>query len=393
MDLNPTLALTDAIEESAYYSDEPTADAGSIPLWFLSKATREHVTVVLSGEGADELFGGYLTYRADRIATWLRLIPAPLRRLMVGALGLWPVSNDKISLEYKVKRLMRGSLLPADEAHCYWNGTFSHAEQTALSRTGPSGRISGLYQAGQGSELRGLSRYLWFDQQYFLTDDILMKSDRMSMAHALELRPAFLDHRIDEFAASLPNDLKIHGSSQKYVLRELMRGKLPDSVLNRKKEGFDIPAHAWLRGPLRSLLLDTLSSDAVSRSHLFSPEAVQRLIDAHLDRRENFGYHLWGLMTLFLWMKRWNVSIESAEPRGSTVGLRKTSEVLGRHAELVVFSSRPSFPFRHRQSAVLMDDVDAFQAQMASNMYHSGDWVTARMDGVLYFDKARSSIG
>ncbi len=86
LDLNPTLALTDAIEESAYYSDEPTADAGSVPLWFLSKATREHVTVVLSGEGADELFGGYLTYRADRIATWLRLIPAPLRRLMVGAL-------------------------------------------------------------------------------------------------------------------------------------------------------------------------------------------------------------------------------------------------------------------------------------------------------------------
>ena len=202
--------------------------------------------MVLSGEGADELFGGYLTYRADRIATWLRLIPAPLRRLMVGALGLWPVSNDKISLEYKVKRLMRGSLLTADEAHCYWNGTFSSAEQTALGR--PASRISDLYQVGQGADLRGLSRSLWFDQQYFLTDDILMKSDRMSMAHALELRPAFLDHRIVEFAASLPDHLKIHGSNQKYVLRELMRGKLPDSVLDRKKEGFDIPAHAWLRG-------------------------------------------------------------------------------------------------------------------------------------------------
>jgi len=234
---------------------------------------------------------------------------------MVGALQLWPISNDKISLEYKVKRLMRGSLLTADEAHCYWNGTFSSAEQSALCRAKPASRISDLYQVGQGSDLRDLSRYLWFDQQYFLTDDILMKSDRMSMAHALELRPAFLDHRIVEFAASLPDHLKIHGSSQKYVLRELMRGKLPDSVLKRKKEGFDIPAHAWLRGPLRSLLLDTLSSDAVSRSHLFSPEAVQQVIDAHLERRENFGYHLWGLMTLFLWMKRWNVSVESAEPR------------------------------------------------------------------------------
>ncbi|MEO8049409.1 MAG: asparagine synthase (glutamine-hydrolyzing) [Acidobacteriota bacterium] len=315
LDLNPTLALTDAIEESAYYSDEPTADAGSVPLWFLSKATREHVTVVLSGEGADELFGGYLTYRADRIATWLRLIPAPLSHLMLGALQLLPVSNDKISLEYKAKRLMRGSLLSADEAHCYWNGTFSSAERKALCPAASSSRISDLYREGQGSELRGLSRYLWFDQQYFLTDDILMKSDRMSMAHALELRPAFLDHRIVEFAASLPDHLKIHGSNQKYVLRELMRGKLPDSVLKRKKEGFDIPTHAWLRGPLRSLLLDTLSDDAVSRSQLFSPEGVRQLIDAHLERRENFGYHLWGLMTLFLWMKRWDVSVESAEPR------------------------------------------------------------------------------
>jgi asparagine synthase (glutamine-hydrolysing) len=317
LDLNPTLALADVIAESSYYSDEPTADAGSVPLWFLSKATREHVTVVLSGEGGDELFGGYLTYRADRMAVWLRLIPAPLRRLLLLACRLWPASDEKISLEYKVKRLLGGSLLRPDEAHSYWNGTFSAAEKAAIWRASPNGGLDDLYRAGQGCDLRGLSRYLWFDQRYFLPDDILMKSDRMSMAHALELRPPFLDHRIVEFAAGLPERLKIRGSTQKYLLRELMRGKLPASVLERKKEGFDIPAHAWLRGPLRGLLLDTLSADAVSRTRLFSPQGVQRLIDAHLDRRENLGYHLWGLMTLFLWMKRWDISVECPEPRGA----------------------------------------------------------------------------
>lgn len=306
LDLNSTLDLTGAIENAAYYSDEPTADAGAVPLWFLSKATKERVTVVLSGEGADELFGGYLTYRADRIAQWLRLIPAPLRRMIVSGLSLWPVSNDKISLEYKVKRMMAGSLLSSDEAHSYWNGTFSNAEKSGIYR--PALAKSELYEIGQGPALRGLDRYLWFDQQYFLTDNILMKCDRMSMAHALELRPAFLDHRIAEFAASLPHALKIRGANQKYVLRELMRGKLPECVLSRKKEGFDIPVHAWLRGPLRELLLDTLSHDAVSQTEVFSPSGVKQLIDTHLSRRQNVGYHLWGLMTLFLWMKRWNIS-------------------------------------------------------------------------------------
>ena len=311
LDLNATLDLAGAIENAAYYSDEPTADAGAVPLWFLSKATKEHVTVVLSGEGADELFGGYLTYRADLIAQRLRLIPAPLRRIATRALNLWPVSNDKISLEYKVKRMMAGSLLPPDEAHLYWNGTFSSAEKSAIYRARST--FNELYETGQGSTLRGIDRYLWFDQRYFLTDNILMKCDRMSMAHALELRPGFLDHRIVELAASLPNHLKIRGSNQKYVLRELMRGKLPSSVLKRRKEGFDIPVHYWLRGPLRELLLDTLNDDAVARSQVFSPQGVQQLIKTHLERRRNVGYHLWGLMTLFLWMKRWDIASADSE--------------------------------------------------------------------------------
>ena len=152
-----------------------------------------------------------------------------------------------------------------------------------------------------------LERYLLADQNYYLPDDILYKTDRMSMAHSLEVRPPFLDHRIVEFAARLPEKLKIRNSTLKAVLRHLMRDKLPPHVLKRKKEGFDIPAHDWLRGPLRGLLLDTLTRDAVIQSNLFDWNVIERLIAQHMDRRANVGYHLWGLLTLLLWMKKWNI--------------------------------------------------------------------------------------
>jgi asparagine synthase (glutamine-hydrolysing) len=152
-----------------------------------------------------------------------------------------------------------------------------------------------------------LNRYLWLDQTNYLPDDILYKCDRMSMAHSLEVRPPFLDHRIVQFAASLPEDFKIRGSSLKFVLRELMRDILPPAILKRKKEGFDIPAHQWFRGPLRSLLLDTVNRRTMERSRVFHPQAVEHVIQAHLNRRANFGYHLWGLLILFLWMERWKI--------------------------------------------------------------------------------------
>ncbi len=153
-----------------------------------------------------------------------------------------------------------------------------------------------------------VNRYLWLDQRYYLADDILYKCDRMTMAHSLEVRPPFLDHRIVEFAARLPEQFKITpDGTLKYILRELMRGKLPEAVLTRKKEGFDIPAHHWFRGPLRPLMEETLSPANVRATGLFSSDAIDRVKHAHLYRRANLGYPLWGLMTLFLWMKRWKV--------------------------------------------------------------------------------------
>jgi asparagine synthase (glutamine-hydrolysing) len=313
LDLNPTLDLPSAIEELAYYSDEPFADAGAVPVWFLSKLSRQRVTVALSGEGADELFGGYLTYRADHLAGYARLLPGAARRSLLGALRYWPVSDEKIGLEYKVKRFLEGSLLPPDEAHVYWNGSFSKHEQMELLLRTNHARVQDLFDSelpqpnGDGN----LSRFLAFDQKYYLTDDLLQKVDRMSMAHSLEVRPPYLDHRLIEFAASLPDRFKISGRCQKLILRRLMKSKLPQSVLRRPKTGLDIPTHDWLRGPLRAFLEDTLSSEAVKQTGLFRPEAIAGLIQDHMGRRANLGFHLWGLMILFLWMKHWNIQISS----------------------------------------------------------------------------------
>jgi asparagine synthase (glutamine-hydrolysing) len=129
----------------------------------------------------------------------------------------------------------------------------------------------------------------------------------MSMAHSLEVRPPLLDHRIVEFAASLPEEMKIRGSRQKILLKELMKDKLPAAILNRKKIGFDVPAHDWFRGVLRPLLLDTLTAEAVRATGVFSYSAIDSLIRGHAERRVNVGYQLWGLVTLFLWMKKWGI--------------------------------------------------------------------------------------
>ena len=308
-DLNPDVELQSAIEDFAYYSDEPSADAGALPVWYLSRMSRRHVTVALSGEGADELFGGYATYLADELARPFRLTPSPLRRLLLRTLDrCMPVSDEKIGLEYMLKRWIEGSWLDPDEAHFFWNGTFSPEQ---LRRLRPGTKGSGLRALAErlGIDAPGVERYLRIDQNYYLPDDVLYKTDRMSMAHSLEVRPPFLDHRIVEFAASLPSSLKIRGWKQKFLLKALMRGKLPQAVLDRGKTGFDIPAHDWFRGPLRGLLMETLTPEAVRAAAVFDGAAIESLIRDHMERRTNAGYHLWGLLTLFLWMRRWKVEV------------------------------------------------------------------------------------
>jgi asparagine synthase (glutamine-hydrolysing) len=309
--------IPDAVEELAAYSDEPGADAGALPVWFLSRMTRSHVTVALSGDGGDELFGGYLTYHADRLARPLRRVPALLRRTACTAANhLIPVSQRKIGLEYKVKRMLEGSLLPPDEAHLFWNGSFSQVQKIDLLPGLNGHHLEWLGQSlPAASKVGYLNRFMLLDQKYYLPDNILYKVDRMSMAHSLEVRPPLLDHRIVEFAARLPQRLKLRGITGKYLLKETLRGKLPNAVIDRPKSGFDIPAHAWFRGILKPLLYDTLTREVVESTRIFESAATERLIRDHMSERVNAGYQLWGLLTLFLWLKKWRIQVPPSQPQ------------------------------------------------------------------------------
>lgn len=305
-DLNPEHDLPSAIQALVYSCDEPTADSGALPVWFLSRMTKAGATVALSGEGADELFGGYLMHRASLLGGRMRKFPPAVIRLMLATARLWPVSDDKIGFEYKAKRFLEGCLMPAARAHVHWNGTFTDADRRELVQPAlPHGLDSVLHSLSDAP--RGLQPFLTFDQKYYLPDDILAKVDRTSMAHSVEVRPPFLDHRIVEFANSLPAQLKIQGKRQKVVLRNLMRGKLGSEILQRKKTGFDIPTHDWFRGPLRPVLDEALAFAAAEHSEFFNIGRLRSHVQAHVERRANIGFHLWGLTILFYWMKKWRI--------------------------------------------------------------------------------------
>jgi asparagine synthase (glutamine-hydrolysing) len=315
-DLNEGADLADVIGELAYYSDEPSADAGAVPVWYLSKMTRKDATVVLSGEGADELFGGYLTYKADRYNRYFSRLPRAMRRAALGVARRLPASDEKIGFDYKIKRFLEGSLLSPEAAHVFWNGTFTEDEKREFFSFASAGPLAEILAQMQPGNFGGsfVERFLDFDQRYSLPDAILYKVDRMSMAHSMEVRPPFLDDRIVAFAARLPQKFKIAGFETKLVLRRLMRDGLPPNVLKRPKTGFDIPIHQWFRGVLRGLLLETLNERTVTESGLFSWPEVRRFIDEHLNRKANWGYHLWGLVTLMLWMKRWKIEAPVIQP-------------------------------------------------------------------------------
>ena len=307
-DLNPEHDLADAIEQMTHYSDEPSADAGALPVWFLSKMTRQHVTVALSGDGADELFGGYETYRADRFAAMASHVPAFLRQAGLAAANAFlPVSDDKIGFDYKLKRFLEGGLLNDPVAsHLFWNGTFSETQKKTMFRAMPANTAQLIASRVPGAN--NLNRMMHIDQLHYLQDDILTKVDRMSMAHSLEVRPPFLDHRIVEFAARLPESFKVRGSKLKVLLKDLLRDKLPSIILDRKKQGFDIPTHHWLRTSLKPLLLDTVNRETIEATGILRWAEIEKIRDAHLRRKANYGYHLWGLLILCSWMKRWKIA-------------------------------------------------------------------------------------
>jgi asparagine synthase (glutamine-hydrolysing) len=290
--------------------DEPFADSSALPTYLVSQLAAEHVKVALSGEGGDELFGGYYTYVADLTADRL----APLARLARPLVEALPASTRKASLDYKAKRFVRAAHLPPLERHHGWKEIFSadaRAELTGRrSAFDPVDVLRARYAETAGAP--ELARLQDVDFGVYLVDDLLVKTDRASMAHSLEARVPFLDPLVTNLAFALPTRLKVRGLAKKVLLRKAVEPLLPAEVVHGRKRGFSIPAAAWLRGELEPFARETLSSENLRRQGFFQPEPVARLLDEHVAGREDWSRQLWGLLAFTLWYER---HVEQEPPR------------------------------------------------------------------------------
>jgi asparagine synthase (glutamine-hydrolysing) len=284
--------------------DEPFGDSSAVPTYLVSQLAAGEVKVALSGEGGDELFGGYYTYVADRLAPRVGRLAA-LASPLVEAL---PSSDAKASFDYKAKRFVRAARLPPLERHHAWKEIFASGERAALLGaldTGwdPVELHRERFDETEGAEL--LARLQDVDLGIYLVDDLLVKTDRTSMAHSLELRVPFLDERVAGFAMGLATPLKVRRLAKKRLLRRALAPLLPREILRAPKQGFSIPLAAWLRGPLRGFAQEVLSPRALAAQGVFDPTVVTPMVERHCSGREDLSRQLWGLMAFTLWFDRY----------------------------------------------------------------------------------------
>ena len=306
--LEPAMLL-ELIPQLPTLLDEPLGDASIIPTYLLSAFTRRHVKVALGGDGGDELFAGYPTMRAHRLAGYYRRAPRLLREgLVAPVVRRLPVSRDNLSFDFRAKRFVGSAHRPVAERHQRWMGSFAPEERVALLSEDFRGQLAlnGTHDPsaavlGDSSLRDPLNQVLLMDMRLYLENDILVKLDRASMMASLEGRVPLLNNDFVEYATRLPLDLKLRGLRSKFLFKRALRGILPDSILKRPKKGFGIPIAHWFRGPLKGQMLSVLSPERIARKGFFEPAAVARLIDDHLAGRVDNRKQLWTLFVFDLW--------------------------------------------------------------------------------------------
>jgi asparagine synthase (glutamine-hydrolysing) len=297
--------------------DEPFGDSSALPTYLVSKLAAEDVKVALSGEGGDELFGGYYTYVADQLAERV----GPLASLARPLLARLPTSTRRVSFEYKAKRFAQAAHLPPLERHHGWKEIFSadaRAELTGRSSSfDPLATHRARFAETEGHEL--LTRLQDLDLGLYLVDDLLTKTDRASMAWSLEARVPFMDTVVANFAFSLPVRHKVRGLSKKRLLRQAVLPLLPREVVHGRKRGFSIPAAAWLRGELEPFAREILSPETIRRQGFLQPAAVTRVLDDHVAGRADRSRQLWGLLAFTLWHEHHVEGVRRDAPLASVV--------------------------------------------------------------------------
>ena len=264
---------------------EPLGDPAVLPTWLLADAAREHVKVVLSGEGADELFGGYPTYLGHKFAERWQRMPRVLRQTVRWTVDRWPSSTGKMTLEYMLKQFLSAAERPWLERHLTWLGAVAIDDGVIPEL---EGKLDGFPHDDP------LNRVMWLDFLTYLPDDLLVKVDRATMLASVEARAPFLDREVMELVLPAPSRLKVRGLTTKAILKQAARGLVPDAVIDRQKRGLSVPVARWLNtglAPLADRLLDT------------------PLLAEHRAGRRNHARRLWPQLMLALWSERWGVDL------------------------------------------------------------------------------------
>lgn len=293
--------------------DEPFADPSIIPTYLISRFAREHVKVVLGGDGGDEMLAGYSTLQAHRIAPVYRSLPVWIRRGIVEPfVSRMPVSSRYLALDFLLGRFIRGADVPPYLQHQMWTGSHYGEDLTAILHPDIRSEIddSCFHQmladvSGRSGARHPLNRVLYQDFKLYMEGDILTKVDRASMATSLETRVPFLNVEVMTYLQKIPIDWKLRGFTRKYLLRKAMEGRLPASIIGRRKRGFSIPIAAWLNRELQPLVREYLAEERLDREGIFCGSEVSRLLDQHSRYVSNHAKRIWTILMFQLWRDRW----------------------------------------------------------------------------------------
>lgn len=294
-------ALTEALRTITEEVAEPIADPAVLPTYLLARRAVEDVKVVVSGEGADELFGGYPTYLGHRLAGGYGRLPAPLRRLVRAGIDRLPVSEGKMPLEYLLKRFVQAAEEPPETRHLRWFGTGLPAEPTCYASAARDELQRALTEAGD--PLNGL---MLFDYRSYLRDNLLVKIDRATMRVSLESRTPFLDRDLTRLAFAVPSRLKLRHLSSKWVLKEVAARRLPRAVVYRRKRGLSVPVSGWINHGLRGEVDRLLDPAHLERQGLLPVDEITRRLAEHRAGHANHTRLLWPAFILQLWLERWS---------------------------------------------------------------------------------------
>jgi len=309
--LSPQM-LPDLMSEIVEFMDEPLGDSSIIPTYLVCRLASQHVKAVLSGDGGDELFGGYSTLQAHKLAHFYdRAVPSALRdRLIPWIVQRLPVSSDNISFDFKARRFVSGRGEPAVVRHHIWLGSFTDSRKKLLLQPWAQVPDCDTYEVAiqhlrACQAQQSMNQVLYCDMKLYLEGDILPKVDRASMANSLEVRVPFLNNALVSLAEGIPHSYKLRRLTTKYVLRQAIKGLVPPAILRRGKKGFNIPVARWLQGPLKPVAEEMFSESRLQDQGLFVPSYVKALWDEHL-----LGFHdhrklLWTLLAFQLWYHRW----------------------------------------------------------------------------------------